>query len=84
MRKIIQAGIAAVAVASLGACAPGVSFGVASPGCGYRAPWTTHSRMNVNSVTQRVQRVQARYSAGYSYTRRNPENWRAAATGECR
>ena len=84
MRKMIQAGIVVAAAASLGACAPGVSFGVANPGCGYQAPWTAHSRMNVSTVTNRVQRVQARYSAGYNFTRRNPDNWRSAATGECR
>lgn len=84
MRKMVLAGIAAAAVTSLGACAPAMHFAVASPSCSAAAPWTTHSRMNVNTHVLRVQRTSARYSAGYRYERANPNNWRQIADGECR
>ena len=83
MRKMVVAGLAAGAVALLGGCAPGLSFAVANPSC-TSAPWTTHSRMNVKTVTNRVQAASARYSAGYRFQQRNPDNWRHVASGECR
>ncbi len=65
MRKMVVGGIVAAAVASLGACAPAMHFSVASPSCSAAAPWTAHSRMNINTHVLRVQRTSARYSAGY-------------------
>jgi hypothetical protein len=84
MRKMVQAGIVAAAVATLGACAPAMQLEVASPSCTARTPWTTYSRMNINTVALRVQRTSARYSAGYRYERLNPDKWRQIADGECR
>jgi hypothetical protein len=84
MRKMVEAGIVAAAVATLGACAPAMQLSVASPSCTARTPWTTHSRMNINTVALRVQRTSARYSAGYRYERANPNSWRQIADGECR
>ncbi len=84
MRKMVKAALVAGAVASLGACAPGAMFSVASPGCNTYAPWTQHSRVSLHANTARLQAVQARYAAGYSYTQANPNTWRQAATGECR
>ncbi len=63
--------------------ASGLSFAVANPSC-TSAPWTTHSRFNVKTVTSRVQAASARYSAGYGFQRANPESWRRVASGECR
>ena len=84
MRKMLLAGIVAAAATSLGACAPAMHFAVASPGCTAATPWTTHSRMNINTHALRVQRTSARYSAGYRYAQANPNNWRQIADGECR
>ena len=84
MRKMVLGGIVAAAVASLGACAPAMHFSVANPNCSAAAPWTAHSRMNINTHALRVQRVSARYSAGYQYQRATPDNWRTIADGECR
>ncbi|HEX8210945.1 MAG TPA: hypothetical protein VF584_12285 [Longimicrobium sp.] len=84
MRKMVLAGFVAGAVASLGACAPAMHLAVASPSCTAATPWTTHSRMNINTVALRVQRTSARYTAGYRYERRNPDKWRQIADGECR
>ncbi len=84
MRKMVQAGIVAAAVASLGACAPAMHIAVASPSCTAATPWTTHSRMNINTVALRVQRTSTRSSGAYRYQRANTENWRGIADGECR
>lgn len=84
MSKMVLAGIVAAAAGSLGACAPAMHVTVASPSCSAIAPWTTHSRMNVNTHVLRVQRTSARYSAGYRYQRAAPDNWRTIADGECR
>ncbi len=84
MRKMASVALALGAVASLGACAPGASFSIASPGCNTYTPWTQHSRMSLHNNTARLQRFQARYQVGYSYTRANPATWRQASTGECR
>lgn len=84
MRKMVQAALVAGAVASLGACAPGASFSVAGPGCSGYAPWTQHSRVSLHANTQRLQRIQAPFQAGYRYQQANPNTWRRAATGECR
>lgn len=84
MRKMVLAGFVAAAAASLGACAPAMQLEVASPSCTARTPWTTHSRMNINTVALRVQRTSARYSGAYRYERLNPNNWRQIADGECR
>ncbi len=84
MRKMVVGGIVAAAAASLGACAPAMHFTVASSSCSAAAPWTAHSRMNINTHVLRVQRTSARYSAGYRYQRATPDNWRQVADGECR
>jgi len=84
MRKMASVALALGAVASLGACVPGASFSVASPGCSGYAPWTQHSRTSIHTSTQRLQRFQARYSAGYRYQQANTNTWRQASTGECR
>ncbi len=77
------AGLAAGAAALLGGCAPALNFAVANPSC-TSAPWTTHSRFNVTTVTNRVQATSARYSAGYRFQQANMNSWRRVADGECR
>jgi hypothetical protein len=85
MRKTLKAALAAGAVALLGGCAPGMADVSVSP-AGCRGPQMgfTHARNNVTLHTLRVQRVQSRYSAGYSYLRADPNSWRQIADGECR
>ena len=84
MPKRMMAAVAVLAVASLGACAPTMRVAVVSPSCGPHQPWTTHSRDNMTSAMQRLQRLQAQYRAGFRYEQRTQSSWRAAATGECR
>ena len=74
MKPIRMLGLAAVAAAA-GACAPQFHL-TRGPGLCSPMERAAHHRTSIMATTQKVQRLQARYSLSARYVAANPANWR--------
>lgn len=83
MAKLTRRLAFSAALVTLGACAPHFHF-AQGPGTCSPMERSAYHRTGIMATTQKVQRLQARYSLSARYAATNPETWRSAAMGACR
>jgi hypothetical protein len=86
MRKLGKIlGVCAL-LAAPSACAPMFEMGSFNLSSGMCSPVqrSAYRTTSVFGTQQKINAIQARYSASYQFTRKDPRTWKGIASGECR